>query len=605
MNRRILIPLTSLVLFFFVCYGSIFSEEISETKTIAFTKNVVVKKYKMGEVQAEPYTVKKGDSLWKILIYSYGIKERQFYFFCRITKSMNPDLKNAHEIVPNQKLLIPFKYITHFKIPKEEFKSVLLSFLSSHYSEIPTEEYIFSKGEHVAQVLRDMYNIPDDVIFNRYLKLVKTLNPDIEDINLVKPDQKIILPSFASYQILSKEELFTERAPVEEVSAIEELSSEKKTETVYVDPRFIKIARQIPSNKTLYMDSMASLADVLQGKLNSFGEFTIPLMKEGQITIDTHNFPILQLTDKKKIILDYGGELNSGLIDLLQLELSDFEVVTLREHENMESVLDRVFDRAGYFSVDKSRTPLVIGDKIQFEIAGDWIIYLDELLKDVTVVNLIEKGNEPIDSHLKDYIQAYGVNLVDLYMMGEGEQEKRGPLQKAVEHKYRPGDVSVIATSDYEALVDSLLTLLEQNFQKDFKVKLFRSESKGFDIEVMADRYFKREGKGHIISFHTIPEKLIEVITQQGNRFLSLSPPLEDPSVAIKDILDFLHVSYDSPRPRFSATSNGEKRVELIVPGILIKRERETSFLLTSLELESDVHQWLMEKKIRVVRLEV
>jgi len=524
---------------------------------------------------------------------------------------MNADLKNAHEIVPNQVLLIPFKYSTHFKIAEEEFRSVLLNILSSHSSQVPTEEYTFSKGEHLAQVLRDMYNIPDNVIFNRYLNLVKTLNPDIEDINLVKPNQKIMLPSFSSYPLPSEEEgedilgeeSFVERAQTGEVSATEELLSEKKTEPVYIDPRFRKIARQVPSSRTLYMDSMASLADVLQGKLNSFGEFSIPLMKEGHITIDTHKFPILQLTDKKKIILDYGGKLHSGLIDLLQLELNDFEVVTFREYENMESVLDKVLDRAGYFSVDKNHTPLVIGDTIQFEIAGDWIIYIDDLLKDIMVVNLIEKGTEPIDSRLKDYIHTYGVDLVDLYMRGEGEQEKRGPLQKAVEYKYHPEDVPVIDISDCAVLVDSLLTLLGQNFQKDFKIKLFHGMTKGFDIEVMADLYFERGGEGHIISFHTIPEKLIEVIAQQGNRFLSLSSPLEDPSVVIKNVLDFLHMSYDSPRPTFSASSNGIKRVELIIPGILIKRDRETRILLTSLELEADVYRWLVENKVRVVRL--
>jgi len=614
MNRRmIVIPFTSLVLFLFICFDSIFSEEVSDTKTITFTKNVVVKKYKMGEVQAEPYTVKEGDSLWKILIDNYGIKKKQFYFFCRITKSLNPDLKNAHNIVPNQVLLIPFKYVTHFKIPKEEFKSILLDVLSSPSSKISTEKFTISKGEHVAQVLRDMYNVPDDLIFYRYLNMVKQLNPDLKDINLVKPDQKIILPSFASYQLPSKEEekpdevlgeeSFTEGAQAEEAPAAEEVLAEKKTEPVYVDPRFRKISRQLPSSRALYMNSMASIADVLQGKLNSFGEFTIPLMKEGQITIDTNNFPILQFTDKKKIILDYGGELNSGLIKLLQLELNDFEVVTLREHENMESVLDKVLDRAGYFSVDKSRNPLVIGDKIQLEIGGDWVIYTDELLKEIMVLNLIEKGTEPIDSHLKDYIHTYGVNLVDLYMMGEGEQEKIGLAPKAVEHKYHPEDMPVIDTSNCAVLVDSLLTLLGQNFQKDFKVKLFHGKSKGFDIEVMADRYFERGGKGHIISFHTIPEKLIEVITQQGNLFLGLSLPLEDPSLVIKNVLDFLDVRYDSPRPRFSATSNGVKRVELIIPGTLITKDEETSILLTSIELEAEVYRWLMEKKIEVVRL--
>lgn len=622
MSRWIVIPITSLVLFLFFCVSSIFSEEVSDTKTIAFTKNVVIKKYKMGEVQAEPYTVRKGDSLWKILIDNYGVKRKQFYFFCRITKSLNPDLKDAHEIVPNQVLLIPFKYVTHFKIAKKEFRSVLLDVLSSQSSQITTEEYTFSKGEYVAQVLRYMYNVPDDLIFNRYLNLVKQLNPDIRDINLVKPDQRIILPSFSAYSLPSKEEGKAEevsvQAPTEDVPATEEVSvqasteetpaaeevlGERKKEQVDVDPRFRKIARKVPSNKTLSMHYMSSIADVLQGKLNRSDEFTIPLIEEGQITINTNNFPILQLTDKKRVILNYGGELPSGLIELLQSELYDFGVVTLREHENIESVLDKVLDAAGYYSVDKSRNPLVIGDKIQFEIAGDWVIYTDELLKDVMVVNLIEKGTEPIDSYLKDYVHTYGVNLVDLYMMGKGEQEKISSPPKEVEHEYHPEEVPVIDISDSAMLTDSLLTLLGLNFQKDFKIKLFHGRYEGFDIEVMADRYFERAGKGHIISFHTIPEKLIEVITQQGNRFLGLPLPLEDSSVVIKNVLDFLHISYDSPRPKFSTSSNGVKRVELIIPGILVKQDKETSILLTSLELDADIYRWLMERKIRVVRL--
>ena len=125
MNRKIVISLISLEFCLFVCLTRVFSEETSRTGTISFTKNVVVKKYKMGEVQAEPYTVEKKDSLWKILINKYGIKERQFYFFCRITKSLNPDLKNAHKLVPDQVLLIPFKYVAHFNIPEEEIRSAL------------------------------------------------------------------------------------------------------------------------------------------------------------------------------------------------------------------------------------------------------------------------------------------------------------------------------------------------------------------------------------------------------------------------------------------------------------------------------------------------
>ena len=201
MKKKGTIAFTSAAVFFFSGVGSLFSTEVSETKSLAFTKNVVVKKYKPGEVHAEPYRVQEEDTLWKILIDGYGVKDNQFYFFCRITKSLNPDLQDADQLVPDQLLLIPYKYITHFNIPAESMRTVVRNVLSANVSQIETEDHTVSKGEHLAQVLRDMYNIPDDLIFDEYLDLVQKLNPGLEDVNLVTPNQKIVLPSVAAYQL--------------------------------------------------------------------------------------------------------------------------------------------------------------------------------------------------------------------------------------------------------------------------------------------------------------------------------------------------------------------------------------------------------------------
>ncbi|MCK5420822.1 MAG: hypothetical protein KAJ08_01590, partial [Deltaproteobacteria bacterium] len=366
----------------------------------------------------------------------------------------------------------------------------------------------------MAQILKDKYNIPANLIFDEYLNLVKQLNPDVKDINLVVPNQRVILPSLTDYQLPSgeKDELgraatkepTVERPQVGEAPDVEEveedlsarkvraketstgkmLSVEKEIEPVYVDPRFRKIATHVPRSRKLATHYMRAIADVLQGTLMGSDKFAIPLMSEGQITIDTHNFPILQLTDKKKMILNYDNSLPSGLVELIQSERNDFEVVTLNRFEDIASVLDKIIDSAGYFSIDKSQSPLMIGNQIQFEIRGNWIIYGDELLKDITVVNLVKNEAEPIDAQLKDYIYTYGINLVDLYLMGDGEQEKTSFPPKAVEHKYHPEDVSAIDASGCAVLVDSLLVLLGQDFKKDFMIRLFQGTSNGFDVEV-------------------------------------------------------------------------------------------------------------------------
>jgi len=399
-----------------------------------------------------------------------------------------------------------------------------------------------------------------------------------------------------------KEAAVVEEPPAGEVTKGEAID-EKKVEPVYRDPRFRKIAGQIPGGKTSYREYVGSIADVLQGKLDSFGALSIPLMGEGKITIDTDNFPILQLTDKKKMILNYGNKIPDEVIELLQSESGDFGVVTLRENEAVESVMDKIVDAAGYFSVDKSRNPLVIGDKIQFEIAGDWVIYTDELLKDVMVVNLIEEGGKPLNSQLKDFIHDYGVNLIDLYKTGEGDQEPVDFTQKTAEPAGDPADAPFLDASDPMVLVDSLLALLGQDFQKDNKVDLFQGESGGFDVEVVADRYFERMGKSHIISFHSISEKLMDVIAQQRYHFLNLSKPLKDSSAIVESVLDFLDVRYDSPLPRFSDNPEGEKDLEIVIPGILITQEETTKILLTALELKKEVYQWLIANEIKVVRL--
>ena len=616
MKRREAITFISISVLFFCGLGTLFAQEVSETKSLSFTKNVVVKKYKQGEVHAEPYRVQEEDTLWKILIDGYGVKDNQFYFFCRITKSLNPDLQDADQLVPDQLLLIPYKYITHFNIPTDTMRAVVRNILSANISQMSTEDHTISEGEHLAQVLRDMYNIPDDLIFDEYLDLIKRLNPGLYDVDLVTPDQKIVLPSVAAYQLsprvqeapgdVGTKEVIEKEAVTKKDLSQESLAAEKlqttntKGSPVSEDPRFKTVARNMPRSKEAYMESMSSIADTFKGELHRMGDVSIPLMEESRITIDTNTFPILQLTSEKRLIMDYGGDLPPDLVDLVQFEPGNYEVVTLNEHENMRSVLDKLFDAAGYFSVDKSRNPLVVGDQVQFEISGDWVIYRDEFMEDIMVVNVIEKGDQPVDGQLKNSADSFGVEMIDLYMTEEGET---APVPALVESSDCPGDIPAINVSNGTALVDSLLGLLGQQYRKDYTLKLFQGKSEGFDVEVKADRFFEQGGIRHIITFRPLSKNLTDVIAKQGDRVLSMPDVVDNPSEAIVDVLRFMQLSYDAPRPGFFDASGGKKRVGLFIPGVLIKREKQEDILLTAAPLKKEIYQFLTNHKVKIVSM--
>ena len=371
---------------------------------------------------------------------------------------------------------------------------------------------------------------------------------------------------------------------------------------VSVDPHFKTVARNMPRSKEAYMKSMSSIADTFQGELHRMGDISIPLMEESRITIDTNTFPILQLTSDKRLIMDYGGDLPTGLVDLVQFEPGNYEVVTLNEHENMRSVLDKLFDAAGYFSVDKSRNPLVVGDQVQFEISGDWVIYRDEFMEDIMVVNVIEKGDEPVDRQLKESADSFGVEMIDLYMKEEGEKV---PVPETAETSDCPGDIPAINVSNGTVLIDSLLGLLGQEYRKDYTLKLFQGKSEGFDVEVKADRYFEQGGIRHIINFRPIPENLMDVIAKQGARILSMPVVVDNPSEAIVDVLRFMQLNYAAPRPGFFDTSGDKKRVGLFIPGVLIEREKQEDILLTSSPLKKEIYQFLTNHNVKIVSIEV
>ena len=600
--------LMSVLIFSAVTFGG--AEEVSDTQSMSFTKNIIVKQYKSGEVQAEPYTVKNKDTLWSILVKGYGIQGRQFFFFCRMTKSLNPDLKDADHLEPDQLLLIPYKYIPHFTVPEDILRPSASSLLASRADQIPTEEYAFSEGEHLAQVLRDMYNIPDDLIFDEYLEIVKKLNPEIEDVNLVKAGQKIRLPSVSAYRsVARKDENLSEGAmqghtieerPVSAAAVIEGKKSEGSTAKVFLASPLTQVSPYLPSGRDAYMSTLGSLTEVFQGKLHRLGDISIPLMEGSRVTLDTAQFPVLELTPGKRIIVDHGGGLPAGIVDLVELEPGNYEVVTLERHENMRGVLDKLFDAAGYFAVDRSKNPLVVGGEVQFRVSGDWIIYADELIKDIMVVNFIEPGDLPLDAHIKESLKALGVSLIELSV---GEKEEAVDAHKPAFITSQPEAMPVMTFQNSPELVDAVLNLLEQPCTKNHILQLLSDESKGFAVDVAADRYFEKEGGRHIVCFRPVAAKLKEVLEGQGYQVLSMQEALDEPISAIKTLLDFMQVPSESPHPGFYDSPGGKGRIGLVVPGILVKHDKAGDILLTPSILDTDVYQWLVSNKVRVFQL--
>ncbi len=162
---------------------------------LVFKKSVVVKKLDRGQAHAEQHSIQKGEHLWKILREQYNMSDSSINFFCKIARAVNPDVADLNVLTPDQNILLPFKYI-----PGDGTDNQTIM--------IDTQDYRHRvvRGEHLGQILRARFSLPDAVIFNRITKrLIQEANPDIADLNLLEPGQSITVPRevFAMRQIIS------------------------------------------------------------------------------------------------------------------------------------------------------------------------------------------------------------------------------------------------------------------------------------------------------------------------------------------------------------------------------------------------------------------
>ena len=170
---------------------------------LMFKKTVVVKEYKDGQAHTEQHIIKKGDHLWKILREQFKMSDASINFFCKVARVVNPEIEDLNVLQPSQNILLPFKYI-----PGDGSDNSTIMIKTQDY------HHVVKPKEHLGQILRMQFNLPDTIIFNRITKsLIREANPDIDDLNQISPGETITVPRevFAMQQFVDHD-LLPERS---------------------------------------------------------------------------------------------------------------------------------------------------------------------------------------------------------------------------------------------------------------------------------------------------------------------------------------------------------------------------------------------------------
>ena len=576
-------------------------EEASARKdhlALSLTKTIYVKKYKDQNIYYEPYTIKKGEWLWKIFRDKYKIPQERMSKTLSALKRLNPAITNTDIVHPGQMILFPL--IEEAEKPRIRPSSLPPSFTF--------EEYTVQKGQNLSTILNRDYNVSKSQIYNRYLKLICDLNPDITDPDLIYANQKVYIPV---YKTTTKEERKLAKRKVKKALVTKKIG-ETKGPTAFERARWeegsIRSGIRIPIiaeyNRNTVKDTIGKFFKDIGGGYINRGNYYIPIAGGGELTLDTGTFPVVEMKSGKKVIIDYDDELPARMEELIESNWEKYKVINVKREDAIESILYKVVPQLGPYSMKKGDIPLELKEEITAKIWADWVITenLSSPQKErIFAVNIIGKGEKGTLPAVKDYIESRGVSIIDLSFTENNKQignQERGSITRFEK------EVDSLDSSTNKDLISSLLSLINQPFSKDVKVPIQNTDSKRFKMGITVDISMEKGDDTCLISLKGLSDNLIKILHENGFKVLNIKSNEASESI-IAQVLHFLGLQFSSSVFEFDTAKKGDSQnIRLIIPGFLIEHDDSSRILLTKVTLDKSLNYLLHEKGIKAIRYE-
>jgi len=504
--------------------------------TPIFAKDITLVKHarKVQTLDHVKYTVKHGDTLWKIFMDVFGAESEDLPYSYKRFRELNPHIKDLNHIITGQKIVVPFA-------GKHSLKK------GNEIKAISQDLYVIKKGQHLAMILREIYGLSDELIFDKYLKLIEELNPEIKDLDWVYPGQKVKIPNIEgrppalSHKAVKSKEVLPARKKsskfIEKKAGdiVMEQIAESAPATKEAGPKAEKI-NKVDIDKII-RNTMLPAFTKMGSEGKSEGMYFMPLPGGVNVSINTSEIPVIELDTGRRIILDTKGKISPDVKGLIEQTFPDCKVVAARGDE-LEEIMDKCLSVSGYFSINKDGNPLLVGEEEKVKFFGKWIVYKDFSRRNVFVMNILEETEAKTPKLLQKYASRFGIDLIEI--------GGKTPVFKEVDSDYIKN-----LSHSYKALFDHLGV----RYETEKEIKLITSD-------VVNVVYKAPLLTGNVILSDTTPDKsILDLIEKRHMRFINTK------EAVLKDVLDGIYVDVAGSPVKITVSKN---RTELELPGIRV-----------------------------------
>ena len=504
-----------------------------------------------------------------------------------------------------------------------------------------TRPYVIKEGEWLLHIMRAQTGIT-----SHRISIIKKLNPEIKDVNKIKPGQVVILPEMERPTLtegqdgsptlnytIRKGDSITRIAMRElnvkfphltkAVDDIKQLNPNIKNynkiypgQTLQLPRRSIIITKQetqapaveppkvlkkeVKDNPVILPKARLGIIKVvinrMKGSLITLGKYYIPIPELGQVTIDCSIIPTIEMDDGSSIFLDFSNRIPDNLKNMIQSNWKTYHFVEIADSEETAAILQKIVNGSNAYAMTRRTTPYTIGNSPPLMLSIDWTItnknpdnksYLQGL-------SFVSDESRLLPKPMIQYAEKNGMTVTEV-LEGQG-------VVSAPDEKYVPPQVSRLNAGTNTELVNSLLNELGYQTARDTEIGTLDAAAIGFDLSIRADVLAKKGDKQIIILSKKIPRQFVDSLKARGMEIISLDGG-ETKKTVIENILLATTLPFSFGSFSFSVPEKTDKPAGTIsFPAFKINRDKG-DFYLIDFDIDSDIYGLLNNKwGVNIVR---
>ncbi|GAB6143519.1 hypothetical protein [Desulfocicer niacini] len=310
-------------------------------------KNYTVHTFRGIDILCEPYQIKKGDWISKILRRKGDISNTNFPLFLAMFKSFNPHIPNPNDIVPGQQIILPLREFDSRQFQPSKKRQIIVPMLQlseiSHELTGFVEQKKVKEGDRIEALMDRFFLDHEGRLMAKGEFALKLANPDLKTFTPLVPNTFINIPLPAmclqpwfpqKFQAShsTRRNRFALNPANRPLPAISLSKYEKTKQTPLVTENSPPVTSRVPAamNRVPAMKRIQQYATMVDGQLINQGIYHFPDTETRKdMMLDLAFTPIIELENNSKIIIFPRERPDEELLKALKLFWKDITVMDM------------------------------------------------------------------------------------------------------------------------------------------------------------------------------------------------------------------------------------------------------------------------------------